>query len=333
LSIRIRHARAEDYPAATAIHNAQNEPDLHVTPQRLLLSDERSSERDPAFRRYVACPATSSNRACPDTTRNDDIIAMGYIRANWSGTVQPGRYWLGLFVRHDHRGKGIDLAMLRHAELELIASGREPCEFASCIRQDFVEAAGYLAPERFEETFRSWGAHLDLGSFDACRFEPSIERLRRSGVRLASYRDLAADPERDRRLVALQRELERDVLAFEPIIPRRAPDVTDPETVLDTCFVAIDPEGSYIGIASAFGKPGALGVGSAFTGVARPYRGRGIATALKSRTAEAARALGCLDMNAGGGGVDTAMMRVNRKLGFEIEPAWLTFVSERSRSE
>jgi hypothetical protein len=36
-------------------------------------------------------------------------------------------------------------------------------------------------------------------------------------------------------------------------------------------------------------------------------------------------------MNAGGGGVDTAMMRVNRKLGFEIEPAWLTFVSERSR--
>jgi GNAT superfamily N-acetyltransferase len=305
-----------------------------------VLSDERSSERDPAFRRYVACPDTTSNRACPDTnsnrarldtSSNDDIIAMGYIRANWSGTVQPGRYWLGLFVRPDHRGQGVDLAMLRRAEREVIASSDDPREFASCIRQDFIEAAGYLEPERFEERFRSWGAHLDLGSFDACRFEPSIERLRRSGVRLASYRDLAADPERDRRLVALQRELERDVLAFEPIIPRRSFDVTDAETLLDTCFVAIDPDGSYIGIASAFGKPGAHGVGSAFTGVARPYRGRGIATALKSRTAGAARALGYLDMNAGGGGVDTPMMRVNRKLGFEIEPAWLTFVSERSR--
>jgi hypothetical protein len=39
--------------------------------------------------------------------------------------------------------------------------------------------------------------------------------------------------------------------------------------------------------------------------------------------------MGCVELNAGGGGVDTPILRVNRKLGFEIEPAWITFASRR----
>lgn len=116
---------------------------------------------------------------------------------------------------------------------------------------------------------------------------------------------------------------------FEPIIPRRRPDVTDDETILDTCTVAVGTDGAYVGIASTCGEPGARSLGCGFTGVARSYRVRGIATALKSRTAAAARELGCRELNAGGGGADSAMQHVNRRLGFEIEPAWITFISQR----
>ena len=50
-----------------------------------------------------------------------------------------------------------------------------------------------------------------------------------------------------------------------------------------------------------------------------------IATALVARTAAVAQRLGCTELNAGGGGVDTPMLRVVRTLGFEVEPAWVTF--------
>lgn len=202
-------------------------------------------------------------------------------------------------------------------------------EVWTCIREDFVPAAGFLQPEGFEEQFRSWGAHLDLKTFDPTRFESRVRELERDDIRLVEYRDLAADPDRDLRLVALQRELEEDAFAFEPIIPRTHDDVTSADTLLDTTVVAVAPDGGYVGIANLVGDATGTNLGCGFTGVARAYRNRGIATALKARVAQIAKAMGCTELNAGGGGVDTAMQRVNRKVGFEIEPAWITFASRR----
>lgn len=313
MSLLIRSARPGDYPAVASLHNAQNEPDHHTTPERLRALDDRSAQRDPAFRRFVAEDA-------------GEVLATGYLRATWAGHVRPGRYWVGLHVRDDHRGGAVDVRLLRHALEEAPGPVREVC---TCIREDFVPAAGFLEPEGFEERFRSWGSHLDPSAFDAGRFEPLERELEHAGIRLATYPDLAGDPARDDRLLALQREVEEDVLAFEPIIPKRHADVTGPATIQDATVVAVARDGAYVGLASLVGDPSRPDLGCGLTGVARPYRNRGIATALKARTASIARRMGCRDLNAGGGGTDTPMLRVNRKLGFEIEPAWITFSSPR----
>lgn len=81
-------------------------------------------------------------------------------------------------------------------------------------------------------------------------------------------------------------------------------------------------------MASLMGKAGNELLECGLTGVVRAWRNRGVATALKARTVQIARELGCRELNAGGGGVDTPMLRVNRKLGFEIEPAWITFAKK-----
>lgn len=61
------------------------------------------------------------------------------------------------------------------------------------------------------------------------------------------------------------------------------------------------------------------------TGVDRNYRNRGIATALKALVADYAKQHGYDDINAAGSGENQAMLRVNRKLGYKIEPPWITY--------
>lgn len=311
LSLSIRSVQPGDYPIVARLFNAQNEPDFHTTPERLRDLDVRSAQSDPAFRRLVV-------------ESNGCVIATGDFRYTWAGEARRGRCWARIHVQEDYRHRGVDASLLRQALEETSESVREVW---TCIREDFVPAAGFLEVEGFEERFRSWGSHLDLAAFEPSRFSSLTQALERQGVRLVGYRDLARDPHRDRRLLKLQRALEQDVLAHEPIIPRRHPDVTSPETVLGATVIALGPDGTYVGLASLTGNRNGPNFGCGFVGVIRAYRDRGIATALLARTTHIARDLGGAEMNAGGGGRDTPMMRVVRKLGFEIEPAWITFAS------
>jgi len=93
--------------------------------------------------------------------------------------------------------------------------------------------------------------------------------------------------------------------------------------------VALAPDGEMVGLASLRreGPEGPIGCG--LTGVHRDHRGRGLATALKVRSLEVAKALGATTIGTGGGGANLAMRRVNERLGFVVEPLWLTFISER----
>ncbi len=278
MTLLIRTARPDDYPAITSIYNAQNEPDFHDTPEGMRAHGQSTASKDPAFRRSVA-------------DAGSELLATGYIRATWGGQPEPepGRYWVGLHVREDHRHENLDVRLLHHA----IAGATDPVqEVWTVIREDFVPAAGFLDPEGFEERFRSWGAHLDLRTFDPTRFEPLTQDLEAAGIRLVSYHDLAGDPDRDGKLEALQREVEEDVVAFEPVISKRHPLLTEPGAILEGAVVAVAPDGSFVGLVSLLEETVYADLDCDFIGVARGYRNRGIATALLARSAGVAQALG-----------------------------------------
>lgn len=309
MPVTIRSPRAEDYPVLAAIHNEQNEPDWHTTPGRLAASDARSEARTSLFRRLVVEDA-------------GQLLATGTIHGDFGDPPQPGRRWVYLFTHSDHRGRGLDRQMLRRA---LALDPGPVSEVATTIRADFIGMTSFLEEEGFKELYRTWGSHLDLKRFDAAAFEPLTAELEKQGVRLVPYSDLAQAAELVDRIIAFQREAEEDSLAFEPVIPRRQDDLMSEYAMPDTLTLALTGKGEIVGMSSLVGPPRGEMIEIGFTGVARSYRRRGIATALEAHTASRARELGFTDLNAAGAGGDSPNLRVKRRLGYDIEPAWITF--------
>ena len=302
----IRSIAEQDYPQATEIHNAQNEPHFQITPEQMQRSDEIKRRSDPYYRRYVA-------------EKDGEVIATGYLTTNWAGTTVSGRMWTGIVTRADHRNTGIDTRVLEYALTHFNLSAKEVW---SCVREDFVPMSGYL--KGFTEQFRSFGGELDLSQFDATKFSPLRKRLEAEGVAIKPYPDLLGDAERDEKLLALHAETEADAPYHEPIIPKHHPDIHSPEINRSSVFVAVH-NGRHVGHVGLEASNGDK-TGLSFLGVSRPYRNQGIGTALGAQVAEFAKSRGYTELNAGGGAKENAsMQRVLRKLGFEIEPDWVTF--------
>jgi GNAT superfamily N-acetyltransferase len=310
LSLVFRTIEAEDYPAATEIHNAQNEPDFHYTPEALKHLDERLARRDPCAHRYVA-------------VQDGEVVATVYRRHNWGRMRYPGRYWVGLHTRHDHQRQGVDTQLLYHALKDLEPPAQEVW---TVIRQDFLEQAGFIKDEGFEEQGRTWGAHLDLETFEAERFRDVQRRLEADGIRFLPYQTLD-DPEKHAKVQALHAEAKRDMPLFEPVATAEFDDVEDEATLPETVMVAVTDSGEIVGVSSV--DRGGSMLHSGLTAITAPYRYRGIGRVLKALSAAAAKDLGHTHINSGGAGTDTPILRVNHALGLDIEPAWLTLASRR----
>lgn len=310
MPLKFRSPRPEDYTLLAAIQNDQNEPDHHTTAERLRASDAHATEKVPHFRRLVL-------------EDHGTIVATGVIRGDFGDAPRSDRRWVYLHTHRDHHGRGLDTRLLEHA---LEADPGPIAEVATTVRADFVSMTGFLGDVGFEELYRTWGSHLDLTRFDPAVYDSLVAPLDRQGIRLASYTSLPRSSELDRRVIAFQRRVEEDAVAFEPVIPRRQDDLLSDFAMPDTLTLALTLEDEIVGMASLVGPPRGEMIECGFTGVARAYRSRGIATALEARTAAIARELGFSDLNAGGGGTDTPCLGLKRKLGYQIEPAWLTFV-------
>ena len=299
-----RKPTADEYPAVTEIHNAQNEPDQHATPEVFRRWNDPSVQRDPYARLYVAA-------------LGGEVIATGTRRHDWGGMRYPGRYWVNLFTRYDYRGQGVDTQLLHHALEDLDPPAKEVW---TVVREDFLEPAGFVKDEGFEIQGRTWGAHLDLTTLEPDLFWDVRQRLEADGFRFLPYHSLN-DPEKHAKVQALHAEAKRDMPVFEPVVTAEFDDVEDEATLPETVMVAVKGN-EIVGVSSV--DRGDTMLHSGLTAVTAAYRNRGIGRVLKLLSATATRELGHTHINSGGAGTDTPILHVNRALGFEIEPAWLT---------
>ena len=301
----IRSILEEDYSQAVKIHNAQNEPHWHLTPEQMRRSDEVMLERAPHYQRYVA-------------EKGKEVIATGYLTPTWAGQSVSGRVWISIFTRSDYRNTGVDTQLLEHALSESELSIQE---IWSCVREDFVPMSGYL--EGFAEQFRSFGSELHLSEFDAATIAPLVKRLETEGVVTKHYADLSSDPDRDEKLLSLHAKTEANAPHHEPIIPQHHPDIRNDDMDQNSVFVAVK-DGKYVGYVG-LEVDDRTKTGLAFLGVLRSYRNRGIGTVLGARVAGYAKSSGYTALGTGGAKENAAIQKVLRKLGFEIEPDWVTF--------
>ncbi len=307
MSLTVRSVRDTDYPTLAKIHNSQNEPDWHVTPERMQQRDERFTAKIPEYKRVVTEHATR-------------IVGTASITSHWGGLYEPHHYWVDSATHEKHRHKGVDNAMIE-ALLEHVQAG-QPEQLWTCMREDFVPMVEFLDAFSFTEEFRSWGSHLDVQAFNMGAYLPQKQQLEAKGIRFCGYLELD-EASRERDLVSFHKQIEEDVPFYEPIIPQERDDIREDNIPDESCFVALDGT-SIVGMASLDTAVEGL-LQNGLTGVHRDYRNRGIATVLKALVANYAKAQGEVDINAAGSGENQAMRHVNEKLGYVIEPVWITF--------
>ncbi len=153
-----------------------------------------------------------------------------------------------------------------------------------------------------------------------------IERLADAffpdGVRIATYRQLLlAVPDAARRLYDLDALLWADVpFGLTGAVPTfeqyQALELADPDFLPQATFVALDGH-RWIGLGALMNGPGFLL--NSMTGVAREWRGRGLARWLKLHTIRWALERDAPELRTFNDAVNDAILGLNRSLGFRAE--------------
>ena len=243
----------------------------------------------------------------------------------WS--LQEGKVHLCVDVDPDFLNRGIGTRL--YADLEALARERGPVRrVVTGTQEDRTEANRFLSERSFEVTFRVPISELDLAAFDETPFVHRLEQARSLGIRLASLAELAREQsDWQERYWRFKTAIGREVSNPEPFTPlphetfiRRK--VENPGFAPDVTHVAVHGD-EWAGLSELKIDPGQPESGSTgLTAVARPWRRKGLATALKLKVLGKAGTKGVRRVITDNE-ENSPMFQINLMLGFKAKPAWL----------
>lgn len=315
MSVIIREFEEADYPGITAAHNSVF-PDYEETVEEVRYEDER---RDPKCRqgRWVA---------------QSGGVIIGYgTYGQSSSTYHPRKFWLDVLVRPEWQRRGAGSALFERLTEALAAF--DPLRLKCGTREDMKGSVRFVERRGFREAMRMWESRLDVTAFDPAPYAGVEERVREQGIEVRTLRELESDPERNPKLFDLREAVEEDIPRSEPERISLDYDVwlgrlnTNPGLLPDGYFVAVH-DGQYVGLSGLFKSQTSADLFTGLTGVRREYRRRGIATALKLRGIEYARARDCPVIRTWNASTNRPMLSINEPLGFMKQPAWVEYVRE-----
>ena len=230
------------------------------------------------------------------------------------------RYWLGIWILPEARGRGTGSALYAAASDAARAAGKTG--FRTELSEAYPDGLRFLTNRGFVEIDRSKMVRLELrGYAPPPTHVPAGIRL----VTLAQQPDLLDGVHR----VALEAfpdipfgEEPIDVGGLEAFAARDVDRVGIPK---DSFFVAVDEAtGDVAGYASLIYAAGSTTIAyHDMTAVRRAYRGRGIATALKRATIAWAVDRGLEALDTGNDESNAPMRAVNLALGYQPLPDWI----------
>ncbi|MDX1415410.1 MAG: GNAT family N-acetyltransferase [Candidatus Promineifilaceae bacterium] len=264
----------------------------------------------------------------------DAQAAADYNHLPWS--FHPNKFGFMIFVRQDVRRRGLGTALFNYM-LEALAP-YEPQILESATREDWPEGLRFLEKRGFQTVNREQSSELDPANFDASRFAPLLASVAASGLQIKSLREVMdTDPDTLRKLCDLENELAPDIPWYDDPTPQSFEDWVkgyedNPDLLPDGYFIALDGT-NFAGVSHLWGSQASDRIlYTGFTGVRRPYRKRGVATALKVHAIEYARNLTSADGQpvkiVTSNEQNNLMLQINLHLGFQEQPAWLIYVLE-----
>lgn len=315
----IRSLRGADFSAVADIWNAVH-PDAPTSVEEVRDLYDRIDRT-----RYVSewLAAVDSERA--------RVIAYGYYHhAPWAH--HPDKYRAGLYVHPDHRRRGVGARVLR--EILGALEGRRAARVTMWTREDHAPGASLLGRFGFSEYVRDIESRLQVAAADLSELRRHAERIEARGITITTLSDeMARDPDCLRALYHVH-------CVIDMSAPQEDPDPPTPLSYLD--FLRLEaqhpltiPDGFFIA------KHGDLYVGESYlkrsdgdptrlnqdlTGVLPLYQRGGIATLLKLQTIAYAQQHGYREIRTFNSSLNAPMLAINKRLGFEPQPAWVGYL-------
>lgn len=224
-------------------------------------------------------------------------------------------------VLPDLRGRGVGTALYEVLSEQAQSAGRE--SLLARVREDDEGSLRFARKRGFEEISREMPVVLHLADVEDAAVEVP------EGVEIVSLGDR---PDLAEGAWRVDGEASRDIpvegMTIRPFEEWRALYLEGPSAVREATLAAV-ADGDVVGYASLFGYPG----GSAehgLTAVLRPWRGRGIATALKRSQIAWAKRAGYNEIRTANDEANVAMRGINARLGYVAEPASLLLRGPRA---
>jgi GNAT superfamily N-acetyltransferase len=272
--------------------------------------------------------------------RDEEILGIA-ILDQVPYTPSPSVYDVVVAVETSFRGHGVGGLLWKHiaerastaGASKLYAYVKEPDRES----RSFAERRGFTATGHVDqESVLAVGkAHLD-------DFEDDERRLAREGIVLRTLEEIGI-----RDLADLTTHQETFLRAVNDVTNEAAADIPNSESFTSAPYgqflrtflngPGMRPDRTWVALHGE--RPaGALllrtlsptVVSNRFTGVARAYRGRGIARALKVRSVRWAREAGIESMYTGNDLGNTRMVDINVRLGYQFLPANIELVKDLS---
>ncbi len=309
MKLEIRSAQyPKDYAEIVEVLNAAN-PDFSTTVERLTHRDNRYGTEF-YFARFVA-------------------VADGIIRGLIDVFEDPfahraGKLNIHLRVHQEFWGSRIGSSLFEHVLTHIKPLNAEVLQ--SGAGEDWTRALRFHADRDFEETWRRTESRLQTKDFNFDPYSHLEEQIKIQNIEIKTFIELEIDPARDSKLYELDWVLCQDIPFGEqvsrPSLETWRKDFThDPMFEPNGCLIAVK-DGEYIGYTSFLKNPSGFLL-IAMTGVLRAYRSIGLATLLKLRGIQYAQNIGNLEIRTFNDAPNTAMLEVNRKLGFVRFPGFI----------
>ena len=317
--IWIRPLREDDYASLARIQNAIDDTPATVDEMR------REVERIDRSR-FVSEWLIAEDRATREV-----VAYAGYRHTPWA--YHPAKYRAFLNVHPDHQARGIGCRLM-DAVLGALRS-RGAAQVTAFAREDRPRSIAFLTRNRFEEYARDFESRLDVSGVALDRFSGYAQRVAALGVAITTLaEEMMRDPHCLGAVYQAHCALDVGAPRDEPDLPAPEPATLDefvtrivqsPRALPDAFFLA-KLRDFYIGLSMMMrsdGDPSLLR--QELTGVLAPYRGLGIAMALKVRTIDYAQTHGYLRIRTVNSSKNDAMLAINARLGFVPRPAWMAF--------
>ena len=241
---------------------------------------------------------------------------VGHLQVRDRGIPEPsrraGQCHFSMIVAARHRRRGIGTGLFEQAEA--FAARRHAEQLWTAYHESPGNPAErFLKSRRFEPVERYLPSTCDLQMFEANDHWDVVERVERQGIELVTYSQIGDSPDQRRRLFTLE-EAARSVQPFREVGPYVATSYEDWQAEFER------RDQTAVFIARDQGTKEVLGVVTGlewyFTATHPDWCGRGIATALKIRSMQEAKARGIETMETENHEDNTGMLKINRRLGF-----------------